>query len=71
MWEDPIIAEIHRAREKLAAECNYDIRAFFASLRTRQLLQKKQVEPNAEDGRRSSSGTSESPSPGAAPAAQR
>jgi hypothetical protein len=32
MWEDPIVAEVHRAREKLAAECNYDIRAFFAGL---------------------------------------
>ena len=25
MWEDPIVAEVHRAREKLAAECNFDI----------------------------------------------
>jgi hypothetical protein len=27
MWEDPIVAEVHRAREKLAAECNFDIKA--------------------------------------------
>jgi putative N-acetylmannosamine-6-phosphate epimerase len=36
MWEDPIVAEIHRNREKLAAEYNYDITAFFADLRKRQ-----------------------------------
>ena len=38
MWEDPIVAEVHRAREKLAAECNFDIKAFFAGLRKRQAL---------------------------------
>jgi hypothetical protein len=36
MWEDPIVAEVHRAREKLAADCNYDIEAFFAGVRKRQ-----------------------------------
>jgi hypothetical protein len=36
MWEDPIVAEVHRIREKLAAEHNYDIAAFFADLRKRQ-----------------------------------
>jgi hypothetical protein len=36
MWEDPIVAEVHRAREKLAADCNYDIAAFFADVRKRQ-----------------------------------
>ena len=36
MWEDPIVAEVHRTREKLAAECNFDIKAFFADLRKRQ-----------------------------------
>ena len=30
MWEDPIVAEVHRTREKLAADCNFDIKAFFA-----------------------------------------
>ena len=33
MWNDPIVAEVHRAREKLAAECNFDIKAFFAGVR--------------------------------------
>ena len=36
MWEDPIVAEVHRTRERLAAECNFDITAFFADLRRRQ-----------------------------------
>lgn len=52
MWEDPIVAEVHRAREKLAADCNYDVEAFFADVRKRQALlgarlvpQKKRAEP--------------------------
>ncbi len=55
MWEDPIVAEVHRAREKLAADCNYDIEAFFAGVRKRQALlgarlvpQQKRTEPTAE-----------------------
>ncbi len=36
MWEDPIVAEVHRTREKLAAEYNFDIGAFFADVRKRQ-----------------------------------
>ncbi len=36
MWEDPIVAEVHRARQKLAAECNFDLAAFFANVRKRQ-----------------------------------
>jgi len=52
MWEDPIVAEVHRTREKLAAEYNFDITAFFADLRKRQAAlggrlvhQKKRAEP--------------------------
>jgi hypothetical protein len=58
MWEDPIVAEVHRAREKLAADCNYDIEAFFAGVRKRQELlgarlvpQKNPAEPAAEADR--------------------
>ena len=36
MWEDPIVAEVHRAREKLAAEFGFDVKAIFADLRKRQ-----------------------------------
>ena len=53
MWEDPIVAEVHRAREKLAADCNYDVEAFFAGLRKRQaslgdklVSPKKRAEPH-------------------------
>jgi hypothetical protein len=60
MWEDPIVAEVHRAREKLAADCNYDIEAFFAGVRKRQaslgaklVPQPKRAEPTADRGRQS------------------
>jgi hypothetical protein len=36
MWEDPIVAEIHRTRERLAAECGSSVKAVFADLRKRQ-----------------------------------
>jgi hypothetical protein len=58
MWEDPIVAEVHRTREKLAAECNFDIATFFAELRKRQgelggrlVHQKKRAESTAEADR--------------------
>jgi hypothetical protein len=76
MWEDPIVAEVHRAREKLAADCNYDIDAFFAGVRKRQALlgarlipQKKRAEPTAEADRGRHSGSPESTSSEAAPTA--
>jgi hypothetical protein len=75
MWEDPIVAEIHRTREKLAAECNFDVAAFFADLRKRQtslgnrlLPQKKRAEPTAESDRGRPSGSPQSTSSDAAPA---
>ena len=37
MWEDPIVAEVHRIREELAAKFNYDVKAFFADMRKRQV----------------------------------
>jgi hypothetical protein len=55
MWEDPIVADVHRTREKLAAEYDFDIQAIFADLRKRQAAlgarlvpQKKRPEPTAE-----------------------
>lgn len=36
MWEDPIVAEIHRTREELAAAFDFDVKAIFADLRKRQ-----------------------------------
>ena len=68
MWEDPIVAEIHRIREKLAAEHNYDVGAFFADVRKRQVSlgsrlipQKKRAEPTAEVDRGVHGASVESP----------
>jgi hypothetical protein len=36
MWEDPIVADVHRTREMLAGEHNFDTKAIFADLRKRQ-----------------------------------
>ena len=58
MWEDPIVAEVHRAREQLAAQCNFDVAAFFSDLRKRQaalagrlVRPMKRAEPAAEADR--------------------
>ena len=37
MWEDPIVAEIHRIREQLAAAHGYDVQAYVTDLRRRQV----------------------------------
>jgi hypothetical protein len=75
MWEDPIVAEVYRTREKLAAEYNFDVAAFFADLRKRQaalggrlVQQKKRAEPTAEADRGRPSGSGGSTSSDAAPA---
>jgi hypothetical protein len=39
MWEDPIVAEVHRTREKMATESNFDISKYFVGLRNRQAAQ--------------------------------
>lgn len=36
MWEDPIVAEVHKTREMLAAKFNFDINAIFADMQKRQ-----------------------------------
>lgn len=76
MWEDPIVAEVHRVREKLAAEFNFDVKAIFADLRKRQsslgdrlVPKKKRVEPMAEAERGRQSGSTGSTSSEAAPTA--
>ena len=55
MWDDPIVEDVHRTREKLAAEFGFDVKAIFADLRKRQaslggrlVPQKKRAEPTAE-----------------------
>ena len=76
MWEDPIVAEVHRTREKLAAEYNFDVKAIFADIQKRQsslgarlVQQKKRAEPTAEADRGRHSGSGGSTSSEAAPAA--
>lgn len=55
MWEDQIVAEVHRRREKLAAEFGFDVQAIFSDLRKRQaslggrlVPQKKRTERAAD-----------------------
>jgi hypothetical protein len=36
VWEDPIVAEVHRIREQLAAAHNNDVKAMFADMRARE-----------------------------------
>ncbi len=76
MWEDPIVEEVHRIREKLAAEYGFDVKAIFADLRKRQVSlgarlvpQKKRAEPTAEADRGRDSDSGGSTSSEAAPAA--
>ena len=76
MWEDPIVAEVHRAREQLAAQFNFDVKAMFADMRKRQeslgnrlVRQKKRAEPTAEADQNRESGSDGSTSSEAAPAA--
>lgn len=35
-WEDPIVADVRRTREELAAQFDFDVAAIFAELRSRQ-----------------------------------
>ncbi len=72
MWEDPIVAEVHRTREKLAAKYNFDLAAFFADVRKRQAElggRLVRAEPTAEADRGRPAGSPESTSSEAAPAA--
>ena len=36
MLNDPIVDDIHRIRESLARRFNYDVKAIFADMRTRE-----------------------------------
>lgn len=76
MWEDPIVAEVHRTREMLAAKFNFDIDAIFADMQKRQaslgdrlVPQKTRAEPPAEADRGRNSDAPGSTSSEAAPAA--
>ena len=36
MWEDPIVAEVHRTRAELAERFDFDVNAIVADIRKRQ-----------------------------------
>jgi hypothetical protein len=38
MWEDPIVSEVRRTREQLAARFGFDVKAIFDDLRKRQAM---------------------------------
>jgi hypothetical protein len=74
MWEDPIVEDVHRTREKLAAEYDFDVKAIFADLRKRQaslggklVRPKKRAEPTAEVDRGRHFGSPDSTPSEAAP----
>ena len=76
MWEDPIVAEVHRTREMLAAKFNFDIDAIFKDMQKRQtalgdrlVSPKTRAEPTADADQGGLSGSDESTSSEAAPAA--
>jgi len=72
MWEDPIVAEVHLTREQLAAKYNFDVSAFFADLRKRQLALGERLvraEPTVEADRGRYAGSPEPTSSDTAPAA--
>jgi hypothetical protein len=65
MWEDPLVADVHRTREQLSAQFDLDVKAIFADLRRRQaalgsrlVSRKKPAEPAeaVDRGPRSTSG---------------
>ncbi len=51
MWEDPIVQDVRREREKLAAQFNFDVDAIFEDLRKRQsTLGERLVRPKKQKG---------------------
>ena len=56
MWEDPIVAEIHKVREATAEKFNCDIDAYFADLQAREASSGRQYvsgPPSPEEQARS------------------
>jgi hypothetical protein len=53
MKNDPIVEEVHRTKEKLAAKFNYDIDAIFADAMRRQ--SRSRTKPSPADGPRAKS----------------
>ncbi len=43
MWKDPIVEEIHLVREKIAKECNYDLKKIVNRLRRKEKENRERV----------------------------
>ena len=43
MWKDPIVEEIHKIREKMAEEVNYDVHQLIENMRKREKESKAKV----------------------------
>ena len=43
MWKDPIVEEIHFVREKIAKECNYDLKKIMNRLRKKEKENRERV----------------------------
>ena len=69
MWEDPIVAEVHRTRRELAEKFDFDVTAIVADIRKRQAALGSRLvslaepaEPLAAPDRRGANHSSASPS---------
>jgi hypothetical protein len=56
MWKDPIVEEIHKIREEIAKENNYDLDTLIRSLQERE-KQHKERTVSREGTRKTRSGT--------------
>jgi hypothetical protein len=43
MWKDPIVEEIHLVREKIAKECNYDLKQIMNRMRKKEIEHRERV----------------------------
>mgnify|MGYP006300584227 CR=1 FL=1 len=48
MWKDPIVEEIHKIREKMAEEVNYDVHQLIENMRKREKESKAKVVSRTE-----------------------
>jgi hypothetical protein len=43
MWQDPIVEEMHKIREALAAQCQYDVQALGKFFQAQQAAEHREV----------------------------
>ena len=66
-WSDPIVDEVRRARDAYAARFNYDLRAIYRDLKTKEKRSGRKVVSYAESSKGGSSNEALQPT-GPAPA---